>query len=199
MKTRLAPLALLAALLAGAAHAGPPKLSADDLSELRDGDVVVRDRKPTNDEGFAAQAIGLVNFPPEKVWPVITDCANYHKFMPRTAKSEVRGETDGGHLCFVEIEMPALFDNLWSLVDAKNTANPDGSYRRHWIFKKGTYRRNIGSWELFPQEGGAKTLLVYTIDVNPDVSLPDWVLSMAQSGTLPDLFEAIGDEVKRRR
>lgn len=202
MKARvppLAPLALLVALLAGGAHAGPPKLSADQLSELRDGEVLVIERTPTNNEGVAARAIGLVDFPPAKVWPVITDCANYHKYMPRTVKSAVRGETPGGHLCFIEIDMPPLFDNLWSLVDAKNTANPDGSYRRHWLFQKGTYSHNIGSWELFPFDGGQKTLLVYNIDVNPDVTLPDWVIASAQTGALPDLFEAVAGETKRRR
>lgn len=193
-------LALVVGLLAATpALAGPPRLSADDISELRDDEVIVREMKPTGGNGMAAMAIGLLNHPPAKVWPVITDCANYHKYMPRTIKSAVRGETPGGHLCFIEIEMPLAFDNLWSLVDAKNTTNADGSYRRHWIFKKGTYRHNKGSWEIFPYDDGKRSLVVYRIDVNPNVSLPDWVLAAAQTSTLPDLFESIADEVKRRR
>lgn len=191
--------ALLASLFALTAHAGPPKLSADDLAELRDDEIVVRELKPTGGEGVAAKAIGLLDYPPAEVWKVITDCPSYHRFMPRTKRSEVRGQTPGGHLCFIEIEMPLAFDNLWSLVDAKSTANPDGSYRRHWIFQKGTYKRNKGSWEIFPYDGGKRSLVVYTIDVNPNVSLPDWVLASAQTSTLPDLFEAISDEVERRR
>jgi len=195
----IAPALLASLMLALTAHAGPPRLSADDISELRDDEIVVRELKPSGGEGMAARAIGLLDFPPAKVWPVITDCARYHTFMPRTEKSAVRGETPGGHLCFIEIEMPLAFDNLWSLVDAKNTANPDGSYKRHWNLKKGTYKHNKGSWEIFPYDDGKRSLLVYTIDVNPNVSLPDWVLSSAQTSTLPDLFEAIGDEVKRRK
>ncbi len=199
VKSLAAPLVALALLLALPAFAGPPRLSADDVKELRDDEVLVRELKPTGGNGVAARAIGLLNHPPAKVWPVISDCANYHKFMPRTEKSAVRGPTPGGHLCFIEIEMPLAFDNLWSVVDAKSTENADGSYMRKWDLKKGTYKHNKGSWQLFPYDNGQKTLLVYTIDVNPNVSLPDWVLATAQTSTLPDLFEAIADEVKRRR
>lgn len=196
--TRALPLIVLAlAALAPPADA-MPRVSDRDLAELREGEVVVEEREPTGGDGVAARAMAIVDAPPAEVWPVITDCANYHRFMPRTKKSEVRGDIPGGHRCFVEIEMPFPFDNLWSVAAATNTANPDGSFRRHWTLVKGTYKRNTGAWELYPLDDGKKTLLVYEIDVDPDVSLPDWVIASAQTGALPDLFQSVRKRIRKR-
>ncbi|MEZ4437397.1 MAG: hypothetical protein R3F65_33810, partial [bacterium] len=121
----------------------------------------------------------------------------YHRFMPRTEKSEVRGSGPDMQQCFVEIDMPFPFDNLWSVVEARHSEGADGSFVRRWTLIKGTYRRNSGSWSLYPYDEGQKTLLVYQLDADPDVSLPDWVISSAQSGTLPDLFEAVRKRVRK--
>lgn len=181
------------------ALAGPPSLSAKAQARLAKGKVIVSERTPTNDEGVAARAMGIVKAPPAQVWPAIEDCNRYKEFMPRTKQSAIRGTFPGGHNCFIEVEMPAWFDNLWSLVKAQNTAHPDGSYTRRWNLIRGTYKHNKGGWSLYPHgPGGQHTLLIYEIDVNPNVSFPDWVIRKAQTGALPDLFDAIRKRVGAR-
>lgn len=201
--------ALLISTFATAAVAGPSlqlkksdlRITKDEWEEMVDDeDVVVREMNPTGGNGVAARAIGIINHPPAKVWPVIKDCNAYKRFMPRTEKSEIRKMRDGRDGCFIEVDMPIGFSNLWSLVYPESKDNGDGTYTRWWTMTQpggGTYKHNRGSWNLFPHAGGSKTLLVYTIDVNPEVSLPDWVLGLAQTGALPDLFESIDKRTKK--
>lgn len=181
------------------ALAGPPSLSARARSKLAKGEVIVKERTPTNDEGVAARAMGVIKAPPARVWPAIEDCDRYKEFMPRTKRSEIRGRFEGGHDCFIEVEMPAWFDNLWSVARARNVVHPDGSFTRRWTLVKGTYSHNTGGWSLYPHgPGGQHTLLVYEIDINPDVSFPDWIISAAQTSALPDLFDSIRKRVGAR-
>lgn len=196
--TPIVPLVALLLLIGTAtAHAAPPALTASAEQKLRKGEVIIKELTPTGGEGVAARVTGLVDAPPGKVWPVITDCAAYQRFMPRTEKSAIRGTTPaGGQKCFVELDMPFPFDNLWSVVDAMHETGADGSFVRRWTLLEGTYKRNSGSWSLYPFDGGEKTLLVYQLDANPDISLPDWLIASAQSSTLPDLFAAVRKRVR---
>lgn len=204
--TRVAPaLALcialctaLCTLLAPAlAHSGPPVLSASAEQKLRRGEIIIKELRPTGGEGVAARVTGLVDAPPAQVWSVIIDCAAYQRFMPRTHKSEVRGNTAAGQKCFVELDMPFPFDNLWSVVNAVHEETADGTFVRRWTLLEGTYSRNDGSWSLYPYDGGQKTLLVYQLDANPDISLPNWLIASAQGGTLPDLYNAVRKRVRK--
>lgn len=192
-------IAILAALLfvPTAAQAGAPTVSASAERKLRKGGVIIKELEPTNGDGVAAQVTGLVDAPPAEVWKVITDCDGYQRFMPRTAKSGVRGTLPNGQKCFVEIDMPFPFDNLWSVVAARHSQGADGSYVRRWSLLEGTYSRNNGSWSLYPYDNGTKTLLVYRLDADPDVTLPDWIISSAQTSALPDLFDAVRKRVRK--
>jgi hypothetical protein len=46
---------------------------------------------------------------------------------------------------------------------------------------------------------GKKSLLVYWLDVDPKVMVPDAIIRRAQTGSLPDVFEAVRKRVAQRR
>ena len=74
---------------------------------------------------------------------------------------------------------------------------PGGSFKRSWSLIKGTYKRNNGSWIVKPWgPSGSESLLIYAIDLDPDTSVPDFIIRKAQTSTLPDLFEAIRRRVR---
>ncbi len=179
-------------VLATASLAQIPKLDGRQAAKVARGEVVVVPLEPTDGSGVTAWAAALVNAPVEKVWPVVRDCAHFSRFMPRTKVSRLLRQ-DGNTLdCMVEISMPFPISNLWSHVRSTLKELPGGGHERRWRLLKGTYKRNNGAWIVQPWEGDAsRSLLLYQIDVNPDIFVPDAIIRSAQTGSLPDVFEAV--------
>jgi hypothetical protein len=74
--------------------------------------------------------------------------------------------------------------------------DPPGHYSRVWTLLRGTYKRNDGSWTVVPWGADAKkTLVVYWVDSDPKMAIPDPILRGAQTGALPDVFKAIRKRV----
>ena len=188
---KLQILTVIGCLMANSAIAAPT-FSAEQLKKLSDGEVLIQPRKPAGGEGVSFIAHALFKVPVERVWPVLRDCAHFEKFMPRTKKSSMKTRADGGILCSVELSMPFPFKNLSSTVKSAQEQLRGGGFRRSWTLVEGTYKRNAGSWMVTPWKGDpAISLLTYEVDVNPNVSLPDFIIRKAQTGTLPDVFAAV--------
>ncbi len=185
----------LALLLAWPASAAAPNLQAEELKELESGEVIVQPVKPPEGTGIAVRAIGIIDARPSEVWPVVNDCGKFREFMPRTKESEERVRTERTSVCYVKIGMPWPLKDMWSETDVRRESLVDGSLRRTWSLRKGTYKRNEGSWTLFPHSKGTKTLAVYDISVEPDIAVPTAWIRSAQAGSLPDVFVAIRERV----
>jgi len=168
-----------------------PNFTGLEKAELEKGEVLVKRAEPKGGKGVAARAVGLVRAHPDKVWAAVNDCAHFKDFMPSTANSELKAD---GKRCKVEVSLPFPFSNLWSETKVQQVVLDDGSRRRQWTLHGGTYHHIEGSWTVVPW-GEKDTLLLYFIDADPEVALPDMILRKAQAGTLPDLFDAIRKRV----
>jgi ribosome-associated toxin RatA of RatAB toxin-antitoxin module len=189
--------ALCALLFAASAHAGPPALSAGQIKVMTGGKAIVKTLKPTGGDGVAARATAIIEGTPSKVFGVINACEHFSKFMPRTKLSfVVKVESPTQKICFTEIEMPFPFSNLAAKVRSTSAEFPGGGYGRKWTMLEGNYKRNNGSWEVWPYNGGTQSLVIYNIDVDPDMVLPDAIIRSAQTGSLPKVFKAIEKRVK---
>ena len=177
---------------------GAPALSDEQRAEVAAGRVLVIPAATVDDRGVAARAYGIVPSPPSAVWPVVRDCHLYSQFMPRTVRSEVSERQGDRMRCFTEVEMPFPFSNLSALVQSTNRRTADGGFHRAWELIRGDYHRNSGQWSVYPWGGrGEKSLLVYQVSVDPKVSIPNFIIRKAQTGALPDVFEAIRLRVKK--
>ncbi len=195
--------ALLVSLFASAlAFAQPvpfPKLSEKDTRKLEAGEMVVREFKPTDNRGIGVESYGIIDAPTHEVWPVVRDCQHFARFMPRTKDSSVKDE-DGVQLCHVELRLPFPLTNLWSDTRSVQREEPAGHFHRAWTLVRGTYHRNSGSWSVLPWGGdGKKTLVVYMIDSDPAMIVPDAILRSAQTGSLPEVFASIRKRVSELR
>lgn len=191
-------LLLLTLINAGLAVAQPlvlPTFTAAETKKLEAGETVVHEVKPTDNRGIGVQSFGLVDAPSTEVWPVLRDCAHFSKFMPRTKTSMMKDE-DGVSLCHVELNLPFPLMNLWSDTKSVQREDPAGHYHRAWTLVRGTYRRNSGSWSVLPWSAGEKkTLVIYAIDSDPIMLIPDGILRSAQTGSLPEVFTAVRKRV----
>lgn len=193
-------LALALGAIAAPAAADKPELSAADVAKINRGETIVRALTPSGDSGIAALAVASVDAAPAEVWPVLRDCQHFHEFMPRTERSELRGRKGDESICFIEIHMPFPLSNLLSEVLSKESRLPDGGYSRAWSLRKGNYKKNTGSWTIHPWgDAGQRSLLVYRVDTEPDIMIPDAIQRRAQKGSLADMFEAIRKRVRSLR
>lgn len=195
MAARLTLLTLACAATAWAGGVAAPKLTDAEKKQLEANTVLVRERTPTDNRGVSAEAIGVVDAAPDEVWPVVRDCEHFSKFLPSTKASAKKVE-QGAWVCFDEISLPFPLTNLWADTRSLTDETPGGPYQRSWTLLRGTYRRNQGSWSVLPWgPDGKKSLVVYLIDSDPSMAVPDFILKSAQTGSMPEVIVAVRKRV----
>lgn len=190
---------VLSAAVVAAQPVVVPALSDPEKRKLDSGGVILHELKPTDNRGVSAESFGVVDAPPDEVWPVVRDCEHFSQFLPSTKKSWKK--TEGAEvICFDEIELPFPLTNLWAENRTVMREDPANHFTREWSFLKGTYRRNRGSWRVVPWgDEGKRSLVVYMVDSDPSMLVPDVILRAAQTGSLPKLFEGVRKRVKDQR
>jgi hypothetical protein len=186
---------MIAALPILALLAAPPGIPEAEKPRLDAGEIIVHPQTPADDTGFAVKAYAVVSAPLAKVWPHLRDCGRYSEFMPRTKDSAVREGTPDKGVCYIEIGMPFPFSNLWAENLTETTPMGNGGFERRWRLKQGTYSKNQGLWGVAPWGDGTRSLIYYQLEAAPDTVIPDGILRKAQTGVLPDAFEAVRKRV----
>jgi ribosome-associated toxin RatA of RatAB toxin-antitoxin module len=189
----------VAALLAGLFQVATPDPapSTEERAQLEKGEVVVEALPPSDDSGVAARARALVDAPPDAVWPVVRDCEHFSEFMPRTKRSRLLQRSFDEAVCEIEVAMPFPLSNLVSTTRSKLIDLPGGGHERRWTLVSGDYRRNEGVWRVLPWgPDGKRTFLEYRLDADPTTHVPDALIRRAQTGSLPDVLEAVRKRVK---
>ena len=178
----------------GAAWSQPvelPPLTDAEKKKLDAGEVVVHELKPTDGKGITGRALAVIDAPSTEVWPIARDCEHFSKFLPET-KTSRRTEVNGETICFDELRLPFPLTNLWAETKSVARENPAGHFHRDWSFVKGTYKRNRGAWTVVPWgEKGDKSVVVYNVDSDPAMLVPDFIIRGAQVGSLPKIFTGI--------
>jgi hypothetical protein len=186
-------LAITAAAFPAGAASGPCDGRA---AEVRDSGVVVVERAPTDGRGVAIEACGRVAAPPAAVWPVLVNCDAFQDFLPSVESSKGTPRGDDSFECETWIDLPFPLEDLHSVTLDRKRVLDGGGFRRDWTLLRGNYARNIGAWTVLPWPGEAdETLLVYTVDIDPDNFIPDFILRRIQSGTAPEVFDAVRGRV----
>ncbi len=193
-----ARLLALFALTSAAVLAQPleyPRLTDAEKKKLDEKGVVVHELKPTDGRGVSAESMGVVDAPSDEVWPVVRDCEHFSKFLPSTRASAKKQE-NGDSICFDEISLPFPLMNLWADTKSVMREEPAGHFQRSWSFVRGTYNHNRGAWTVLPWGPEKKqSLVIYLIDSDPKMLVPDAILRAAQTGSLPEVFVGIRKRV----
>jgi ribosome-associated toxin RatA of RatAB toxin-antitoxin module len=166
-----------------------------------DGDagISVTKRPFPNSPIPEATVTAVVDAPPEIVWSLVSDCANYQRTMPNIADSvEVKRETldDGTEVktCRVVAALPFPFPNLTSLTRGVHRVEPGKSWSRTWSFVSGDYVKNEGGWKITPVDDGKRSRVEYTIEAQPKIALPDWLIADVEESKLPQLMKNLRAE-----
>lgn len=167
----------------------------EEIRRLSAGEVLVTRRDPTGGIGAAAQAKGVIDAPVERVWPAVRDCEHYSAFMPRVIKSGV-SQREGETFCSAVMDMPWPIDDLTLESRSTITSPSTGAHARSWELTAGSFKHYNGSFEVIAFNGDPKrTLVTYTLDIKPDVPIPDAVLRKKQVAGLPETFKALAQHL----
>lgn len=191
---------LLVAVVARAQPVSLPPLTDAEKKKLDAGEVVVHDLKPADGTGVSGRALAVIDAPPSEVWPIARDCEHFSKFLPETKTSRRTTTPSGETVCFDELALPFPLTNLWAETKTVAREEPANHFHRDWSFVKGTYKRNTGSWTVVPWGAeGKKSVVVYFVDSDPSMAVPDFIIRAAQVGSLPKIFTGIKKRLNELR
>ena len=180
--------------------APPPALpmTADDRVRLERGEVVVRSWK--SKRGFPrGLARVLIEAPPEHVFRIIDNCNRYRYNMKLVSHSKQLSRKGPVVVCEVVVDLPFPFGSLRSVTKGVHQVGPP-VWGRKWTLVSGDYQVNQGAWELtrYRKDAG-RTLVTYRTHIEPDMSLPDFVVASSQKRSLPMMLKGLRDLVVRNR
>jgi len=178
-----------------------PATSADAASgkkaRLGAGEILVSSKKVPGSEQPRATVMGVIDAPPEKVWGIISKCADYKRTMVRVSESRQLWKKGNVHRCRVTVDLPFPLSTLTATTDAVHKVVPGKKWQRTWSLVEGDFERNSGSWTLAPFDSASqRTLVIYKVHAVPNLPIPDGIRRAAQRKTLPGIIENLRKQVR---
>lgn len=109
-------------------------------------------------------------------------------------KHRVPGFTGTTGYFFAVLSVPWPATNRWYILKLEDVVTSDRWFQ-HWSMVMGNLKTNDGSWELTPLDNG-RTLATYTVFADPGGLIPDWIINLGTTQTLPDVIRSLRKRVK---
>ncbi len=189
----LALLALLLIALAGAIIRGTWADKEPRDPKSSDDGVICRLYQPPEGD-WQVRCSMILDDPPDKVWNVITDYANFADIFSTLKTCDYEKEKNGDARLFGEAHS-ALGDWPFDII-VKHEEKTSG-HGSHWEGDSGTVQKLKGSWTV-SSAGEGKTLLVYASHVEIK-RYPDWVVVNSLLLRQPKVMQAVADWLAKTR
>jgi hypothetical protein len=206
-----AGVALVVALLVGLDAAGAQTPSAPPLA------VKVETRAIPDRDVKQVTAQAIITAPPHVVRAVIADLERYPAFMPYVKDSRVLSrEPVGDVLNYQRLSfgIPFVQDRHYVIrIAERRSRDPDGrsAFAFIWRLEAGLppgvspdaavrVSVNNGYWDLRPvKDSDGSTDVRYCVFTDPAGALPKWIVGMANTEAVPELFAAVAAEAAKSR
>ena len=170
--------------------------------------VTVESRAIAGSDVKQINAHAVVDAPPHVVRAVIADLERYPAFMPYVKESRVLGrEASGDVLNYQRLSfgLPLVQDRHY-VIRISERAYRDAEGRRAWAFvwrledglpagvRSGAIRVSVnnGYWDLRPVAASeSATDVRYCVFTDPAGALPKWIVGLANTEGIPQLFAAV--------
>lgn len=179
--TRRLGLALVLTLaLCGTASA----MAAEDWQILNQGKVVIKQSTPAN-TAPSVEAQILIPKPPQKVWSVVADPERLMRQEQKVKKVKVLSRSGNSQ----NVEFSVLMTHLLPPFNyvLQQDLSPPSLLRFHRV--SGSFKDIQGAWRLIPVENGSKTVLSYTLKLDPGPLVPKGMLINAVKADLPTMMQ----------
>ncbi len=159
-----------------------------DAESLAGGQVVIHQNQPATPEDVpSVEARILIARPPAKVWTVVSDPEKLMGNESKVRKVKVVSRSPGKQNVAFSVVM-APFLPAFNYVLLQELA-PPSLLRFHRI--SGSFRDIQGSWHLLPADNGNKTVLSYTLKLDPGPLVPRALLLPAVKSDLPNMMRSV--------
>ena len=176
--------AWLSAILLAVLSLGPvpsqarPVLDAQQTERLSRYEVVLQS-EPLGAGSQHHRAVGIIDFPAESVFRVVTSYDRYSEYMPRVLASHVVSQSEGHALVSMEAMLPWPLANVWVFARYQTDGFQDDmdrqAYRVRFTMLRGNMLRYEGLLLLEPY-GEGRTMVTYELLAEPDTRMPkSWV------------------------
>lgn len=176
----LAGLALILAWSAGLTGTGHAT-EDPDWSRLSQGQVVIRQHIPPSGSIPAVEARILVPQPPEKVWTVVANPQRLMSQERKVKKITMLAQQGNRQQVAFTVAMTRLLPTFDYVLQQDLSPPSQLTFKR----LSGSFRDIQGSWRLTPAENGTKTILSYTLKLDPGPLVPRGMLLSAVKADLP--------------
>jgi hypothetical protein len=166
--------------------------------------LIVSARSKEGSEVKEVRGLGVIDAPAWIVKNVIDDVARYKEFMPYTVESQVLSTHDGYIVSYQRLDTPVVDDRDYTIkIFDESREDADGRviWKNRWSeanklgppVKPGVARVGIneGYWILEDKDGGARTKATYYVYTSPGGSIPTFLVNMANTQAVPELFRAV--------
>ncbi|MGE0438232.1 MAG: SRPBCC family protein [Steroidobacteraceae bacterium] len=137
----------------------------------------------------AVRAAIRIDAAPERVFAVMTSCAEALRFVRRLESCRVVGAAQDGSYELIE----QVVNLRWYLPRIRFVFRADYE-RPHEVRIRnvsGGLREHTARWTLEPLDGGAATLVGYRVRVVPRYPVPEWLVLAALKRDLPDTLREL--------
>jgi hypothetical protein len=161
-------------------------LAADsaEWESLAKGQVVIKQNTAPANTVPSVEAKILISRPPEKVWPVVVDPEKLMKNEDKVKKVKVLSRAGNKQTVAFSVVMTRLLPTFDYIL--LQELSPPYLLQFHRV--SGSFRDIQGSWRLTPADGGKKTILAYTLKLDPGPFIPRPLLMTAVKGDLPNMM-----------
>lgn len=177
-----------------AAQVRGPMPAIDDrrLGRLRAGAIETRELPASRADALHFEAIGSVDGTPAEVMAVLRDYPHRAGLFPHVESCRATWDRN---LALVDMELSVAMSTIRYRLAMRHF----GDQALVWTYVHGDLKDSTGSYKLFPYDNGARTLVVYETESEPDSALPRFLLNSLTGKGLPGVIEAVRKGVATRR
>jgi ribosome-associated toxin RatA of RatAB toxin-antitoxin module len=143
----------------------------------------------------SASASILIPYPPEAVWPVVSNPETLSSREPKVRSVRVLRRHGQGAVVAYDVSMSPMLPNFKYTLFFR----PVAPYRRIEFHRlSGSFEHFDGSWTLHPEAQGQATRLTYALRVDPGFWAPAFLIQNAIQRDLPRMLTRVGQVVAEK-
>src|SRR5262249_23814570 len=158
-----------------------------ETARLERGEVVVSTTPSPSRSHPLVQAAILLDAPVATVWDVMVDCPRAPEFVPGMRECRVLEHAEDHETIQHRVKVSSLLPEVTYIFRA--------DYSKHekidFVRTGGDLKEMEGHWALTALDGGRRTLVRYSVYLDPGFFVPQWAVRRSLRHDLPELLLAL--------
>ncbi len=139
------------------------------------------------------RAEGIVNARSEDVLAILHDYSRYAGLFPYFQKSKVLSQRGGDAIVYLEAKILHGATTLWGQVRMSSKSSEQQAHvvEAKLMKGKGNMAQLVARWEVTPVNDGAQSRVVFQLLVDPDLPVPNSIISREMKNGAGQAFRAL--------